>query len=53
MQFIVMVYYSLILTIILWFGNYYISSNAQIMENELDVNVISTSFEKEGNLSIT
>jgi parallel beta-helix repeat protein len=53
MQFIVMVYYSLILTIILWFGNYYISSNAQTMENELDVNVISTSFEKEGNLSIT
>lgn len=34
--------------------NYYISSNAQTMENELDVkNVNSISFEKEENISIT
>lgn len=52
MQFIVMVFYSLIITILL-FENYYIFSNAQTMENELDVNVISTSFEKEESLSIT
>lgn len=54
MQFIVIVSYSLILAVILWFGNYYISSNAQTMENELDVNnVNSIPFEKEGNISIT
>lgn len=54
MQFIVIVSYSLILAVILWFGNYYISSNAQTMENELDVNnVNSKPFEKEGNISIT
>ena len=54
MQFIVIVSYSLILAVILWFGIYYISSNAQTMENELDVNnVNSIPFEKEGNISIT
>ncbi|HET8855975.1 MAG TPA: right-handed parallel beta-helix repeat-containing protein [Nitrososphaeraceae archaeon] len=54
MQFIVIVSYSLILAIILWFGIYYISSNAQTMKNELDVNnVNSIPFEKEGNISIT
>ena len=54
MQFIVIVSYSLILAVILWFGNYYNSSNAQTMENELDVNnVNSIPFEKEGNISIT
>lgn len=48
MQFIVIVSYSLILAVILWFGNYYNSSNAQTMENELDVNnVNSKPFEKE------
>lgn len=54
MQFIIIVSYSLILAVILWFGIYYISSNAQTMENELDVNnVNSIPFEKEGNISIT
>lgn len=54
MQFIVIVSYSLILAIILWFGIYYISSNAQTVKNELDVNnVNSIPFEKEGNISIT
>lgn len=54
MQFIVIVSYSLILAVILWFGNYYNPSNAQTMENELDVNnVNSIPFEKEGNISIT
>lgn len=38
---------------ILYIPNYYISSNAQTMENELDVNVNSIPFEKEGNISIT
>ena len=54
MQFIVVVSYSLMLAIILWFGNYYISTNAQTIENELDINnVNSMPFEKEGNISIT
>lgn len=53
-DFLLLLIFVTIIYSVLYIPNYYISSNAQTMENELDVNnVNSIPFEKEGNISIT